>query len=627
MPTADSGIPGEMTISGVVLSFDDALKDPQDLTLGPLIGFGAAAFHPELGPPYELRAYRLRNGHADVASFVGAARQIIGADKFVVQDSSAATNRANRSLRPYVVALAVFGLLVSLTGFVVLIQALAREERRYARDHTSLRALGLTNRQLLALAVLRGTAIAACGSALALLLAVVSSSATPLGDARRLETEAGVRLDPFLFVGVGVIIVLVVTAAGAAGRAARAEPGSRRLAPESPRMSLWRRGSPALTVGTSFAFDRPLDRSAVSPIRSLSSLMLLLAIMAAALVYGTNLARFATTPERYGSPWDVLVEPGNASVDSIAKSLAADPDVASVVRAWFGQVVVGGQTVPAIGLGHGEPNAWIPVIEGRAPIRADEVLLGRTTMHNLHTRVGGSIDVAGSDPAHPLTLRVVGVGIFARFAPYPSSEPTGLGIGAGLTLDGLTALGQQGGTGNTFFLASAASNHALEPSKLESQLFADDVRQGTTFGRQRPVEVRGYAQMRGMPLLLVALLGVLLLAALAHQLATSAVRRSRDLAILRAIGFTRGQVKRSILVQTTVVVFVTALVALPIGVVAGRWTWRFTARWLGTSDDAALPLAALTSTSAILVASGLVIAAISGQRAARQPVQQSLMAD
>jgi len=86
-------------------------------------------------------------------------------------------------------------------------------------------------------------------------------------------------------------------------------------------------------------------------------------------------------------------------------------------------------------------------------------------------------------------------------------------------------------------------------------------------------------------------------------------------------------VKRSILVQTTVVVFVTALVALPIGVVAGRWTWRFTARWLGTSDDAALPLAALTSTSAILVASGLVIAAISGQRAARQPVQQSLMAD
>ena len=77
-----------------------------------------------------------------------------------------------------------------------------------------------------------------------------------------------------------------------------------------------------------------------------------------------------------------------------------------------------------------------------------------------------------------------------------------------------------------FFLASAAPGHTLEPSKLETDLFAGDLIQGNTFARQRPVEVRGYAQMRGMPLLLVAVLGILLLAALAHLLATTALRRN-----------------------------------------------------------------------------------------------------
>jgi hypothetical protein len=173
----------------------------------------------------------------------------------------------------------------------------------------------------------------------------------------------------------------------------------------------------------------------------------------------------------------------------------------------------------------------------------------------------------------------------------------------------------------------AAPGHTLEPSKLETDLFAGDLSQGNTFGRQRPVEVRGYAQMRGMPLLLVAVLGILLLAALAHLLATTALRRSRDLAVLRAIGFTRGQVKETILVQLLVVLAVVTVVALPVGVVAGAWTWRLTARWLGTGDDTAFPMAALTATVAIMAACGVVIAAISGQRAARRPVHQSLIAD
>ena len=488
MPTADTGVPGEVTIAGVVLSFDDALKDPQDSTLGPIIGFGPAAFHSELAPPYELRAYRLRDGQADVASFVAAARRIIGDNKFVVQDSGAATDRANRSLRPYVFALAVFGLLVSLTGFVVLTQALAREERRFAQDHTGLKALGLTDRQLLALAVLRGSLIAVCGSALAVLIAVLASSATPLGDARPLET--------------GRVCGSTRSCSWASGPSSCSSSRQQlrqvgRLAPRPASRSLAPIGPTSLVASRIAGVDRGniiRPRRTSRPGGCLAHSIALQPDPARGHHDGgVRIRRQPHTLRHHSQSIRLAVGcaggPEQATPDSVANRLAADGDVGSVVRGWFGQVVVGGQTVPAVGLGHGEPGTSIPVIEGRAPTNADEVMLGRTTLHSLHTEVGGSIEVAGPDPTRPLTLRVVGVGIFARFAPYPSSEPTGLGVGAALTLDGLTALGQEGGTGNTFFLASAAPGHTLQTSKLQTELFAGDLIQGNTFGRQRPVQV------------------------------------------------------------------------------------------------------------------------------------------
>ena len=47
-------------------------------------------------------------------------------------------------------------------------------------------------------------------------------------------------------------------------------------------------------------------------------------------------------------------------------------------------------------------------------------------------------------------------------------------------------------------------------------------------------------------MLLGASLGVLALATITHLLVTSVRRRRRDLAVLRAIGFTRGQVRTTV---------------------------------------------------------------------------------
>ena len=73
-PDPATAVPGEMTVSAVIQTFDDALKDPNDPTLEPVIGYGRSAVQPQLREPYELREFWLKGGHADEAAFVGRIR-------------------------------------------------------------------------------------------------------------------------------------------------------------------------------------------------------------------------------------------------------------------------------------------------------------------------------------------------------------------------------------------------------------------------------------------------------------------------------------------------------------------------------------------------------------------------
>ena len=621
--TDQPGVDGVMTVTGILLTFDDALKDPEDSTLQPVIAYGPGASHPELVPPYDLRAYWLRHGAADVASFVTDARRIVGSHAFDAQVSGAATGRANRSLRPYVLVLIILALLFFATGFTVIAQAIGRDERRRAHEYPTLSALGATDRQLIGLALLRGSLIAVCGAVFAVLLAVLASPLTPLGDARSLEPDKGVRID-WAILGVGAVatLLLVIGATVAAAWASLRTTTARRRNSSVARATSWHGGSPVTTIGISFALERPRGRGGTAPSRSFSGLILVLAVMAASAAFSMNLVRFTTTPERYGWRWDAIV----AYVEdrnSTAIALGADPDVGDVVEGSYGLVVVAGQAVPAVGLGDGRPNSSVELAAGRAPITDDEVVLGRATSKALHAPIGATIDDATNNGVRSLT--VVGIGIFPRFAPYQASEPTGLGVGAAMTMHGLSALGQA--SFGTFFLVTRAPGHALDPATLGSRLFADNPLGGEVFGRQRPVDVRGYAQMSKAPLFLTFVLGFLLLGALAHILASGTRHRRRDLAVLRAIGFTGPQVRRTIMVQSTVLVAIVAAIAIPAGVIAGSWAWRLSARWLGISDDTALPLAHLAYMLAIVAAAVLLIAGVFGTRAARRPVHTSLVSE
>jgi ABC-type lipoprotein release transport system permease subunit len=61
-----------------------------------------------------------------------------------------------------------------------------------------------------------------------------------------------------------------------------------------------------------------------------------------------------------------------------------------------------------------------------------------------------------------------------------------------------------------------------------------------------------------------------------HTLVTS-VRRRRDLAMLKTLGFVRGQVVAAMVWQATTFAVVALALGRPLGLAAGRWPWELTA--------------------------------------------------
>jgi ABC-type lipoprotein release transport system permease subunit len=135
-----------------------------------------------------------------------------------------------------------------------------------------------------------------------------------------------------------------------------------------------------------------------------------------------------------------------------------------------------------------------------------------------------------------------------------------------------------------------------------------------------PNEVENLRRVSGLPLLLAALLVVLGAATLGHLLVTMVRRRRRDLAVLKSIGFVRGQVAATVAWQATTLAVVALLLGLPLGVAAGRWAWLLVNEGLGSLAGPVTPATApLVAVPATVLAANLVAALPARAAAATRP--------
>ncbi len=122
---------------------------------------------------------------------------------------------------------------------------------------------------------------------------------------------------------------------------------------------------------------------------------------------------------------------------------------------------------------------------------------------------------------------------------------------------------------------------------------------------------------------LMALMSVVVLG---HVLVSSTTARRKELALLRAIGFDRRQVRRTVAWQAAAIATVALAVGVPLGVVVGRNVWLTFATRLGVVPEAAVPFT-LVLVVPLAILSARVIAVVPARLAARRRLGVVLRAE
>ena len=106
-------------------------------------------------------------------------------------------------MRPVALALGLLGAAAAAATIALIAQGLVRQVRSEAANDDILRALGAPRRSIWAIALVLVGIVVLLGSALAVLLAVAASPASPIGPVRRIEVDHGMSAD-WAVLGLGV---------------------------------------------------------------------------------------------------------------------------------------------------------------------------------------------------------------------------------------------------------------------------------------------------------------------------------------------------------------------------------------------------------------------------------------
>ncbi len=112
-------------------------------------------------------------------------------------------------------------------------------------------------------------------------------------------------------------------------------------------------------------------------------------------------------------------------------------------------------------------------------------------------------------------------------------------------------------------------------------------------GPTRPPEIDRLRHVAWFLPALAILMCALALIAVAHALITAARRRRYELAVLKALGFERGQVRTTLAWQASALASAGIVFGIPAGLIVGRLAWSLVARNLGVATTVALPALAL----------------------------------
>jgi ABC-type antimicrobial peptide transport system permease subunit len=143
----------------------------------------------------------------------------------------------------------------------------------------------------------------------------------------------------------------------------------------------------------------------------------------------------------------------------------------------------------------------------------------------------------------------------------------------------------------------------------------------------RPAEIVNFRSMGTTPAVLAGGLAIGAVVALALTLLASVRRKRRELALLKALGFTQRQLAASIAWQSSVASFIGCLLGIPLGIIVGRQLWIHFARGINAVPRPTVPVLSVVLVGLGAMVFANLVAAIPGRSAARTSTALVLRAE
>ena len=554
--------------------------------------------------------------------------------------------KAERAIRPEAIALGVFGLIAALAALVINGQVISRLVRRNAEEGAIVRALGAGPAMAMADGLVGVVGSIVLGSLLAVAVAAALSPLAPIGPVRSVYPDIGVAFD-WAVLGFGLLVFVVLLTAAALFVACRAAPyrlAHRAALPD--RDSVWKAAAtaglpPSAVLGIRSALGSPAGRDA-APVRSaLLGAVVAVTVIVTSLTFASSLNALVSQPTLYGWNWGYALLAGFSAAENLpagqtAALLDHDPDVAHWAGVYFENVDLEGQSVPVLAM---SPGAAVSpsMLSGHALAGPSQVVLGPSTLSSLHAHVGDTV-TAKVDGRTPLRLHVVGTATLPTIggSGSPSLE-MGTGAVMAASLFSATDLDEQGspvaGPMAVFISVKPGVSDAAALSSLNhitavlNRSSDPDAPVGGVVSALRPAEIANYRSVSATPALLATVLAAGAVGALGLTLVASVRQRRRQFALLKALGFTHGQIAASVAWQSSVAAVVGVVLGVPIGVALGRWMWTLFADGISAVPHPTVPVVSIAAVALGAIVFANLVALLPGRVAARTRTSLLLRAE
>jgi hypothetical protein len=174
----------------------------------------------------------------------------------------------------------------------------------------------------------------------------------------------------------------------------------------------------------------------------------------------------------------------------------------------------------------------------------------------------------------------------------------------------------------------AGTNVRAAARRLDALAAAIPGGRAFTFTPPDPIpEVQEIQDLELLPVALSAFLALLAVSAVSYALSLAVRRRRHELAVLRAMGFTRLQARLVVTTQASLLTLIGLLFGVPLGVALGRAVWRTVAGFTPLAYHPPVALLALLLIAPVALLAANALATWPQHRAARLHAGQILRSE